>query len=889
MVEVVVISVLDDKRQRRKQRDNSRIRNAFASDSPAIQAAVRRHLAQWPYVPSPRRYPTRRGSSVGHRRRVRAARVQVGFNVVALRGLGFRAPNWRKTLRLLETLTPPGAEMPLMSALRIVLPEAVDLKLPSPPGKIEVLDSTTLLINRIIAVVESRNHAATVVEKKDNTTVVIRGRRDILAQAADDLIAACEDVRIYHLGHVSATDYETRCLWPVPDHDGKATTPSSVWLRSTDDSRIWVHREAPETIWIDTRYEDIPRPTSWTADGDSSFESYIVTLVRSRIPSHLVTSLYRDPTKPASKLIDVEAFKTRLLLKAFKDPTATPFITPRALKTALSYMIYRGGHRSEANHLFRRAQAKGLPIDTDLFNIMMVGYVDKHDVASFHGLLRQMEKHYQHPDATTWLLFLKLLRRDEEQLLAMSSMFRYGFFDAPSIRRCVAAIRADRDAHEFLKDPATGGSLYDFMNAQASRYGRDWLTTPALNNVLKEAFLFDDNRKYKTAIDINKLLDTTATNSSSETSSSPLKDFPFQTSTFNLILDHQARQRNWVKVLKTLSQMHRHRCVPDDKTYRILVPLAVKSRAPFALGAIFFYASLERKLRRSARKTFLYIFLGRHEDQAFWSVHRPRIFSKPMAKSVMANPVVHANSAVAAAEWAVLRRCHGYRPDQPFHEALAACWRTMDIPLHRIYNGGNPPHRPLRYFSVRLRDPARVRPKMVVHLDAWFSYRDMVHDHARHNKATVPASSSSSASASESPLSDVDDDPSISWSWKAIDPKPLGPFLEQVSGGRPSAEEVYRRIREEDTTTAVTNHQITTAPAATDREIASRHRRRSRGNSNRRPRRVHHFMTGAKLRCWRMRASRPVFWTAEKQDEAIIRSLTDPIGSKSPPPHPTSN
>ncbi|PFH55802.1 hypothetical protein XA68_17585 [Ophiocordyceps unilateralis] len=823
-------------KSRDNSKRNSRIRSAFSLTSPNIRAAVLRTMYKWPYVAEPRRYPAPR---TNRRQRAKTARVQVGYKLVALQGLGFRAPDWRKTLELLEKLTPRRADMPLMSALRIVLPTKVDdLHLPAPPGKINVLDSTTLLVNRLIAVVEKHKRPSnTVVEREDNTTVVIRGRRDVLAQAADDLIAVCKEVRIFQLGHVSAVDYETRCLWPLPDdddHHHHHQTDESVSLY-TQSHRIWVHQEPPQTVWIDCRYEDIPKPASWTAD---SLDSYMTTLVRSRLRSHLVMSLYRRPGK-AGKLIDVEAFKVRLILQTLEKPAVRGLISPRVLKTVLAYMIHRGGHAAEANRLFHLAQRWGVPVDTDLFNIMMHAYVVRHDVARFHGLLHQMTGYYQSPDITTWLLFLRLLQRGEEQQLVMSSMFNLGLFDAPAARRCVAAITADRDTYLALR---AGQGLYDFLTAQAARHGPDWLSTPALNAILTEAFHF---RRSDWRTDLLKLLD-------GETS--PLASLPLDITTFNLLLAQCAKRRDWVATLRVLARMHRHGCHPDERTYQTLVPLAQKSRAPFAIGLLFFYAVLDRNLRRSARKTMLYIFTGRHQDP-FWSAYRPRIFSKPMARSVKESPVVHANSAVAAAEWAILDRCHGYRPDQPLHEALAVTWRTMDIPLHRIYNGGSPPHRPLRYFTVRMRDPAGVRPKMMVHLDAWFDYKHMVRGY-QSQLDDADADADAAAAADDDDDDDEYDDDASTDSYpllKDFEPQPLGPWLEELTPSRPTADEMYRRIRE---------------PEPDPLPLSAEPKRdgRWRQTKSKRRKRVFWFRYRGKLRCWARRGARRDFWTAGPQD-----------------------
>ncbi|KAF4591692.1 pentatricopeptide repeat domain-containing protein [Ophiocordyceps camponoti-floridani] len=695
-------------------------------------------MANCPYVPSPRRYPF---SRTNDKQRARAARIRIGYDIFARLQLGFNAPRWGKTLRLLEETTPKQSERPLYSALRVVIPEKVQLDLPSPPGKLSVVNSSTLVVDQLFAVIE---------KSEGPTSVVFRGRRDVLVRIADEIMATYPGVRVHQLGHVSAVDYQSRCLWPSPkDGDNEDAAKQSLL---TPDDNIWVHRERPQTIWIDTRYEDIPRPDTWTA---SSFESYIDTLVRSRIRSHLVRSLYRS-----GRLVDAEAPKVKLLVDAFNDASTQPFITPHLLKQTLAYMSRRGGHAARAHHLLEKCIWLGVPVDTDHFNVMMEAYVLRRNAAMFHGLVRQMARYYLYPNVTTWLLFLRLVQWDQKRLLVISSMYNLGFFDQPATRRCVAAVMAGRDAYLAFK--AGQKSLYAYLSDQASRFGPDWLSTPALEAVLHEAFRFGHADWRSDVEDLLAIDPSTPIPSQTSPRTHHLQPPPLPQHPTPRLADDAPHP---LPHAPTGPPAH-GKDLPDAH------PLARRSRAPFALGTLFFYAVIHRALRRSARLAMLYIFLGKDSD--------------PFC-------------AVAAAEWAILDRCHGYTPDQPLHEALAATWRTMDIPLHRIYHGGPGPRRPLRYFSVRMRNPdaaTTTKRKMVVHLDSWFSHTHMIRGFHPLETSNINIDNNNDDDDDAKATAQADAFGDCYPLFRKFEPQSFGPLLEKLTGGRPTPEQVYRRIRD---------------------------------------------------------------------------------------------
>ncbi|UNI20815.1 hypothetical protein JDV02_006868 [Purpureocillium takamizusanense] len=671
---------------------NQFLRNAFRAETPTIEEAVSRKLVSSPFVPMARDYPSRAAvkHSLAWCRKI--ARVQVGFDII-WQQYGSNTPSWTDTFNLLKKMTPKRSEDPNMAAVRIVLPKSWDLAVGA--KKIEFVDSTTGLAAKLRVSADHQNPSA----------IVLRGQSSVLAKAVDELISACEDVEVFELGEVASFDYEMKRLWPAIEDapDGGSSLPAGKL------DSIWVHKEL-QTYWIDKPYEQTPRPTCWTKE---TFESYITALVCGRLRSHLAMPFYKQARRDGN-LIDTDGIRISLILKAFEDPAAKDCVTPSVLKMAMAFMAHRGGHRASADRLFTLAEEWGLPLDTDAFNVMLDGYVSKRDVTFFHKFLQKMEARYFHPNARTWLLFLKLVQRDDERRQIIVAMYDLGLFEDPATRRGIAETMAGYDSYAAFK---AGKKLDMFMADQTMRYGEDWFTVGALNLILKEFFRFHGSDSSRFG-DFKSLIERQSEDGRR-----------VDISTINLILEYCAEARDWKTALWALSRMAPFSCEPDHRTYQLLIALAANAQSPNALGVAFFYGVIDRKLRAPARKTMRHVLLDQN-PASFWSRLRPSVFSRRMARTLENSPVGRPDNVVAGIEWAILGVCDGYRPARPLASALDVAFRTMDRPLHWQLKQRREPGARLevRDFAARLVDPKGARPAMMVHLDARFTPETMLRD-----------------------------------------------------------------------------------------------------------------------------------------------------------------
>ncbi|GAO14296.1 hypothetical protein UVI_02033740 [Ustilaginoidea virens] len=680
----------------------------FRRDSGAISQAVAKKQNS-PYVPSIRTYPSPAATESSRLRSAKIARVQVGLDMVWKKHRQ-QVPDWTETFNLLKRITPKGSERPRMAAVRVVLPPSWDVALRS--KRIQFLDATTGLAAKLRVSADRHSPCA----------LVVRGDSAVLAKAADELTRLGPEVEIFELGEVAALDYKTKRLWPSVQEGGPSGGPpamgedgSSGGGGGVDDddgsSRVWIHEETNH-YWVDRPYEQTPRPKTWSRD---SFEAYVTALACGQLRPHLAMKHYKQPRRDG-KLVDTDGIRIRLILRAFADPAARECVTPPALKRAISFLAQKGGHRAAGEYLFTRAEEWGLPMDTEMFNMVLDGYVSKRDAAFFHRTLQKMEHRYFAADAATWLRFLRLVQRDDERRQIIAAMYELGLLGAAATRRAIARVMASSDAYAAFK---AGKSPERFMADQVLRYGADWLAGEAAtaSSVMTELLRFNHEPGSQLG-PLQLILDGQRGGGDGD---GKLQDMRV----VHAVLDACLENRDFSTAVWVLSYMHQHSpCQPDAETYRRLTSLAIAAGCPSSLGVLFFYGALGRHLRGPVRKPLRDVLLARLMGRS--PVH---IFSSHMARLLRASKVAHETAAVAGAEWAILRTCHGYVPVRGLAAALETTWRTMDRPRlwhARRFAGRDGAHLAMPALAVKLRHAEGRLPSKLVHLDAAFEPGDMI-------------------------------------------------------------------------------------------------------------------------------------------------------------------
>lgn len=603
-----------------------------------------------PYVPAALRYPSPHATRRSENRANWAARMIMGQDAVWQRSLQESRNHsnhflseplpWHVILSDLKATTPQRSGERQVSALRIRLPDSWDLSLPD-NKMVDFIDSSTGIESKLRALPDH----------KGGSTVVLRGWRETLAKAADELVALCKDVQIFELGEVASLDYENKQLWPKIQ--GAQDDGMSIETHMMD--KVWAHRDDVEEP-LEMRYEDIPTPDRWTSE---ELGRYVTKLAHSPIKTDLALALYshlgdeRQHRRGASKgthYVDTDGVRVKLMFAVLTAPANKSLVNISMFKTAMACMGSRGGHRASASKLLAYAEEIGLPVDTETYNIMLQSYMKNREARFFYRLLRRMRARFIKPNEQTWLLFMQLLQKAEHRNLVSVALWQNEMFGATAVRRSVASIMARHDAYTAFRGRQ---SLAAFLESRHTRYGKDWFTTGAMRDILEEYLGFHDDQPFEVKQkDISLLLNR------------QLDDGDVvKTEDINIILNHCVDSHDWQLGSWAFGLLHQYGCQPDKMTYEYMIQLAINAKRPRALGLIFFYVFAERKHTHRSRLFMSTIVKGLHDD-LFWHNYQPHMFNAATMESLAPADGFYSLRPAQVIETIRDHICEGYVPAQ---------------------------------------------------------------------------------------------------------------------------------------------------------------------------------------------------------------------------------
>lgn len=334
---------------------------------------------------------------------------------------------------------------------------------------------------------------------------------------------------------------------------------------------------------------------------------------------------------------------------------------------------------------------------------MLEGYAHKRDIGFFYGFLRKMQARYFHPNIRTWLLFLQLIRGEDERRQVIVAMYELGLFNHAATRRGIADVMASMDSYAAFK---AGRSLKGFLADQKDRYGDGWLAVDAVNGIITELLRF--HRPEDPRVEDCKTIVKMHTDAGNKV----------ELNTINIFLRHAASARDWDIGLWAMSLFKEAGCEPDQETYTALMTLCIRSRSPHALGTVYFYGVLNRKLKRSARQMLSQVLLGTHRDD-FWKHHRPGIFPKDAIESLEASKITSPRTVMSRVERVILDKWAGYTPAKPLERSLELAFKSGDKPMrHQIVAGKEVVIKPLVLKLRRLDgEPGNIKVRLVGHFN----------------------------------------------------------------------------------------------------------------------------------------------------------------------------
>ncbi|KAI9900772.1 hypothetical protein N3K66_005034 [Trichothecium roseum] len=655
----------EEEPQWERKRRNISFRNDFKiSQDPETQAAIDEKLKS-PYALPARDYPNITQTKYSAKQARHYAGVLVGHDKIWAKLNKPTEVPWESTFNLLKTMTTSTSDDNQTEAMRIVLPSSLELaEVPNQP--VRFIDSSTGILSSL-RVSSDRSHSS---------SILVRGSRSTLVKAADELVTAYEGVQVYQLGEVVTYDYQFRQLWPSI----RGAMDGGLELPKNQLDKVWIHpeKEGKGTFHIDHRYEDLPRPAEWTTE---SLQDYISDVHYACMVPSTFSQLYGTALPPArgnenirlakrqEKEADIDAIKVKLMYDAINEPSARTCINLPTLKMALTFMASRGGHVAAADKLLRLAEDWGLPLNTDIYNIMLHAYVQRTNPNYFHSFLIKMHNRYFSANTRTWLLFLRLTQDDGKRRLVVTAMYESGLFKYEGLRRQLAEIMAPTNAYHALR---SGKTLEDFLGEQDSFFNcGDWFTHSICNEILEEYLRFR-----KGPFDISALQPLFAKRRQDLPPVEP--DLPM----VNTVLSHAASTRDWDMALQALRWLTAENLTPDRETYNHLIGLALATSSPTATAVIFLHSTLSLGLKSKGTRLALRLAIfGKHRN-AFWRHNQLPLLDKSMPGTCKRYPFRH-EALIARTEQMIREIAGDRKPVESLRVLLEQAWREHDLPMQK--------------------------------------------------------------------------------------------------------------------------------------------------------------------------------------------------------------
>jgi hypothetical protein len=306
-----------------------------------------------------------------------------------------------------------------------------------------------------------------------------------------------------------------------------------------------------------TRFEDIPRPNEWTT---RSLEAYVMRIVRAKHPSHVVSELYGPG-------VDARHDAVSLLHRILSADDTRSSLSVRAIKLALQYIVDVGpACRPQARAMVHLATAARLPLDTTVYNILLVGNARTHNLESFRDVLRLMTMRGLAPNFVTWSYFLSMIEDAGAKKHVCRAMGDLDLLHGLQGRRALA--------HEFVffdleQERGRWSGVNAFIERQNARYGDRWLTPATADRVLNELGRLG---KFRACVEFLDII---------------LSRQRCSVATLNILLNHATQNRSTALAIIALHRAQRAGVSLDKASYNELFKLFRLLHKPNCMSAVW--------------------------------------------------------------------------------------------------------------------------------------------------------------------------------------------------------------------------------------------------------------------------------------------------------------
>lgn len=415
-----------------------------------------------------------------------------------------------------------------------------------------------------------RRTGATIKVSRDKSTLLLSGTRLAINSATEEIRNLA--------GRISVTR-RFRPLGPGESETEELGNKRDFFIPPLSRDEGAYYKEKRTTQHADL----VPMPTEWTAQ---TLQDYVISLVDTYFDPPLHSPTYTHT--PSTLLVDHERAVTRRIMRLFSHLPSEASVSCSVVKLAMAYMTEKGDkYLPEVRSLLTIADRRGIPMDADVFNILLRAPVKTRNLRKFRQTLKNMTRRGFVPNLDTWLLFLRMFESVEVKYYILQAMNAKNMLGTPEIIQRIAQEMAPYDANHAVTQ---GKDLATFLQEQEGRYGRDWLRRDAGNKVLH---VLGEYERYEDACKLLDLMGELHRKLPEHHTHERLATRPDATS-FATIINH-ARIKGKVPLAVNVVRKMKTRKLgkqPTPNILHLLFELAWKARLRTTIVVIWRYASL---------------------------------------------------------------------------------------------------------------------------------------------------------------------------------------------------------------------------------------------------------------------------------------------------------
>ncbi|EQB51006.1 hypothetical protein CGLO_09503 [Colletotrichum gloeosporioides Cg-14] len=295
-----------------------------------------------------------------------------------------------------------------------------------------------------------------------------------------------------------------------------------------------------------------------------------------------------------------------------------------------------------------------VPLDTEVFNILLKGTIIVKDLGNFDRVISLMVGNGCAPNVDTWCLVLSMMQDWQVRRHIIKTMDVCGMLVEPGGPQRIAKELAVWDVRQHQPD-WTG--IKDFLQAQEGRYGNKWATLSAVNKILTEI------GRMGHLDDALEFLDTMRNTC----------DIRPSTLSINILVYHARLQRKPEAAISALRRAHEWQIPLDETIYHQLFKLMTALRKPNMMGIVWRYASLNGTTSWDMRRDVSELMMRTGTFQS----------GDEVAKATLDRPAVtvtfHEKACNLLYGWN-----EGWGPALPLYEILEKAWVADNRIYHEI-------------------------------------------------------------------------------------------------------------------------------------------------------------------------------------------------------------